>query len=108
MTAEERFERIEHATARLVEQAKIDREENRILWRETNRQLQELGAKVDALASKTDSLADVTAANAAASFAADERLGARIDEVDRRLGERIGTLVSAIGQFIAAQGNRGA
>jgi hypothetical protein len=46
MTAEERFERIEHVTAGLAEQFRKDREENRQLWRDTQRHINELTLKV--------------------------------------------------------------
>jgi len=36
MTAEERFERIEHVTAGLAEERRKDREEFRALWRARN------------------------------------------------------------------------
>jgi hypothetical protein len=42
MTIEERFERIEHVTAGLAEAYRKDREENRQLWRDTNRQIERL------------------------------------------------------------------
>jgi chromosome segregation ATPase len=89
MTTEERFERIEHLTAGLAEERRKDREEYRTLWRDTQRQLNELGTRVVQLSE------------------ADSRLEARIEQLaeesraaDQRLEERIGSLVSAVGQFI--------
>jgi predicted nuclease with TOPRIM domain len=89
MTTEERFERIEHLTAGLAEERRKDREEYRTLWRDTQRQLNELGTRVVQLSE------------------ADSRLEARIEQLaeesraaDQRLEERIGSLVSAIGQSI--------
>lgn len=99
MTTEERFERIEHVTAGLVELAKSDREENRALWRRTQEQLSELGSKVDTLALKVDRLTvDMDRLIIEAAVRDKES-----HERDQRLGERVDTLVSAIGQFIAAQ-----
>jgi hypothetical protein len=46
VTNDERFERIEHVTARLAEQRRQDREEYRELWRETGRLMQALTTKV--------------------------------------------------------------
>ena len=46
MTIEERFERIEHVTAGLAEERRKDREEFRALWRDTQRQLNELTIRV--------------------------------------------------------------
>lgn len=94
MTIEERFERIEHVTAGLAEERRKDREENRQLWRGTQRQLNELTLKI---ADTNDAIARL----AEESRAADQQLREHIDAVDRRLGERIEALVSAIGQFLA-------
>lgn len=92
MTTEERFQRIEHVTAGLAEQAQRDRDENRQLWRETQRQLDQLAANVGQLTTDVDRLALEAAARDKASHERDETLGARIDK-----------LVSAIGEFIIAQ-----
>jgi hypothetical protein len=96
MTSDERFERIEHVTATLVEERRKDREEYRQLWRDTQRQIDDLGRKIDRLAEE--------------SRAADRRLEEKINllagesrEADRRLGERIDALVSAIGIFLTKQ-----
>jgi hypothetical protein len=100
MTTEERFERIEHVTAGLAEERRKDREEFRGLWRDTQRQLNELTIKVvemdDRLGKRIEALAEE-------SRAADQRLGERIEETDKRLGARIEALVSAMGEFIAGQ-----
>jgi hypothetical protein len=94
MTTEERFERIEHVTAGLVEERRKDREEYRQLWRNTQQQIDELTVKIDRFAEE--------------SRAADKRLEDKIERLaeesraaDRRLGERIEALVSAIGQALA-------
>jgi hypothetical protein len=50
MSGEERLDRIEHITAGLAEQGRNDREGNRQLWRETQRQIQDLGNRIDNLA----------------------------------------------------------
>jgi hypothetical protein len=93
MTVEERFERIEHVTAALVEERRKDREEYRMLWRETNQAITRLAEE---------------------SRAADQRLEQKIDRVaedlhrfaqeardaDQQLRERIDSLVSAIGKLL--------
>ena len=91
----ERFERIEHATAGLAERRK-DREEFRALWRDTQRQLNDLTIKVaevnDRLGARIGELA--------------EEAAARDRETDRRFREtdaRIDKLVIAIGQWTARQ-----
>ena len=93
MTIEERFERIEHVTAGLAEERRKDREEFRQLWRDTQRQINELTLKV---ADTNDTITRL----AEESREADQRLRERIDslaaesrEQDRRLGERIDALV---------------
>jgi uncharacterized protein YlxW (UPF0749 family) len=98
MTIDERLARIEHVTAGSDEQRRKDRETDRALWRDTQRQLNDLTIKVA-------DLGDRIAAIAEESRAADQRLGARIEETDRRLGARIETMISAMGQFIASQPN---
>ncbi len=108
MTIDERFERIEHVTAGLAEERRKDREENRQLWRDTQRQINELGMRIiqlgDELGQRIEQLAEE-------SRAADRRLGERIDRFaqesraeDKRLGERIDSLVSAIGNLVTTMG----
>jgi hypothetical protein len=92
MTTEERFEKIEHITAGMAEQARSDREENRQLWRETQRQIDELGGRVARITIDIDRLILESAARDKASRERDQALDTRLDK-----------LVSAIGEFIAAQ-----
>ncbi|MGA2132232.1 MAG: hypothetical protein ABSH50_08075 [Bryobacteraceae bacterium] len=103
MTIDERFERIEHVTAGLAEERRKDREENRQIWRDTQRQINELSRKIADTNDAITRLAEETRA-------ADLQLGERIDRLaeesraaDRRLGERIEALVSAMGQFLTKQ-----
>ena len=99
MTTEERFERIEHVTAGLVEERRKDREEFRALWRDTQRQLDSLAGRVDSIASRLDSFI-------AESAARDRVTDQRFRETDQRFRDtdaRIDKLVSAIGEFIRAQ-----
>jgi hypothetical protein len=85
------------------EERRRDREENRQLWRDTQRQLNSLIATLTGFIDQ--------------SREADARLERRIDdlaqelreaaqesrEADARLGARIESLVSAIGQFITRE-----
>jgi hypothetical protein len=96
MTTEERLNRIEHITAGIAEERRKDREEDRQLWRDTQRQINELATKVTQMGDE--------------SREADRRLEARIEQLaaesraeDRALGVRIASLVSAIGQFLQRQ-----
>jgi hypothetical protein len=96
MTIEERLDRIEHS-AGADEQRRKDREIDRALWRDTQRQLNELTLRV---AEVNDGLSARIAELAEESRAADRRLAARIEETDKRLGERIETMISAMGGYI--------
>ena len=96
MTTEERFERMEHVTAALVEERRKDREEYRRLWRDTQQLIAETNAAIVRLGEQ--------------SMAADRRLEDKLDrlaeearEQDRKLGERIDAVVSAIGVFLGKQ-----
>jgi hypothetical protein len=97
MTTEERFERIEHLTAGIAEERRKDRDEYKALWRDTQRQLNEMGSKLIQF-SEENQEADRRQGERIEQLAeADKRLAARIDE----LGERIANLVSGFGEFIA-------
>jgi hypothetical protein len=96
MTIEERLARIEHVTAGSDEQRRKDRETDRALWRDTQRQINELGTRIaavnDNLGARISQLA--------------EEAAERDRETDRRFREtdaRIDKMVSAIGQLIASQ-----
>jgi len=91
MTTEERPDRIEHITARLAEERRKYCEEYRQLWRETQRKLNELAGRVNELTIKVSEAEDAITRLAEESRAADKRLQNRIE-----------TLVSAIGQYLSA------
>jgi chromosome segregation ATPase len=100
MTVEERFERIEHINAGLAEDRRKDREEYKMLWRDTQRHIDELTQKIAATNDTITRLAEESSAE-------DARLKKRIEELDARLGNRIEELggridglVSAIGAFL--------
>ncbi len=97
MTPEERFERIEHLTAGIAEERRKDREEYKALWRDTQRQLNEVSARLVQLSEADEE-----------ARAADKRLEARIEQLaaesraaNKLLEERITALVSGFGEFIA-------
>jgi hypothetical protein len=86
MTTEERFERIEHVTVAIAEERRKDRDEYKALWRDTQRQLNELTGNVNrnslAIADTNElihKLAEGLDQHAAESRAADARLGIRIE-----------------------------
>lgn len=103
MTAEERLDRIEHVTAGLAEQFRKDREENRQLWRDTQRQVNELSLRIVQLADEMREadrrLEERIAQLAEESREADKRLGVRVET----LAGRVDSLVSAIGAFLAGK-----
>src|SRR5580658_9881104 len=92
MTIDERFQRIEHVTAGLAEERRKDREEFRGLWRDTQRQLDQLTGRVDAIATHLDSFIVETAAR-------DRETDARFRETDARSDK----LISAMGEFVRSQ-----
>ena len=101
MTTEERFERIEHVTAGLAEERRKDREEYRQLWRDTQRQINELTLKIADTNDTVARLADDTQKNI-------DRLSVELRAADLRgraseqeLRDRIDALVSAIGKMLA-------
>lgn len=110
MTSEERLDRIEHITAGIAEERRKDREESRQLWRDTQRQIDELTTRVSRMAIDVDRLILEAAVRDKASHERDHALGMRIEELaaeagaaDKALGARIESLVSGIGEFIASQ-----
>jgi len=96
MTTEERLDRIEHLTAGIAEERRKDRDEYKALWRDTQRQLNEVSIRLvqlseadSSLEARIEQIAEETRKAAEESREADKRLGARID-----------ALVSGIGKFM--------
>ena len=103
MTSEERFAQIEHITAGITEERRKDREEYKALWRDAQRQINELRTSVL-------QLSEESRAGEKRSIEADKRLEQRIQqladesrEANKLLEERIASLVSGFGQFISQQ-----
>jgi len=101
MTPEERSERIKRLAGALAEERRKDREEFKTLWRDTQRQINELSARVLQFGQESQE-------SARRHREADSRLEARIKqlaeesrEADRRLETHIESLVSALNQFLA-------
>ncbi len=88
MTVEERFERLERATAGLVEERRKDREEYRQLWRQSQQRMDELTAKI---AATNDAITRLTEEVRAEAVKTEERF--------RQTDERIDKLISAIGEI---------
>ncbi len=96
MTTDERFQRIEHVTAALAEERTKDREQHRQLWRDTQRQLNEVGIRLGELTIKIADNQDAIAAERERAHAAEQALREQL----AALGDRIATLVSAMGELI--------
>ncbi len=93
MTTEERFERIEHVTAGIAEERRKDREEYRQLWRDTQRQINDLTLKIADTNDAISRMADETQKSIA-------RLAAESRAADQELRQRIEALVPAIGRTL--------
>ena len=111
MTTEERFERIEHVTAGLVEERRKDREEFRQLWRDTQRHIDEVAVNLGKLTVQVVEMDDRLGTRIAD---VSNRLGERIEALaeesraaDKRLEQRIESMVSGIGEFIRVQREKG-
>ena len=92
MTIDERLDRIEHVAAGIAEQWSREREENRQLWRETQRRIDALAIMDERLGKRIEEVNRNV-----------EEVSRNVDEVNRNLGKRIEALVSAMGEFIASQ-----
>lgn len=97
MAAEERIDRIEHITAGLAKERRKDREEYRQLWRDTQRQINELTLKIADTNDAISRLADETRNNI-------DRLAKETRAADQALQARVEALVSAIGQTLPRPG----
>jgi len=101
VTFEERFGGIEHVIAARDEERRKEREEDRQLWRDTQRQINETNAAIAAFTLKTDD------AIARTNAAIDRTNAAIRDETERakaaedELRTRIASLVSAMGEFFS-------
>jgi hypothetical protein len=96
VTVEEPLDRIVHITAGLAEERRRDREESRQLWRDTQRQIGELAVRMNDLALRVNDLTiKVAETNDAITRLADESR-----EQDKRFGDRVDSLVSAIGEVL--------
>jgi uncharacterized protein YukE len=101
MTVEERFERIEHVTAALVEERRKDREEYRQLWRETNQAITRLAEESRAADARLEQRIDRVAEEVQNVASELRQYAAESRAADQRLGDRIESLVSAFGKFLA-------
>jgi hypothetical protein len=109
MTIDERLDRIEHLSAGLAEERCRDRQADRDLWRDTQRQLNELIIKVAAVADGLYLTAARIAELAEEAATRDRETDRRFRETDRcfrETDERIEKMTSAMGNFIRAIPNQ--
>jgi hypothetical protein len=101
MTTDERFDRMEHVTAGLAEERRKDREEYRQLWRDTQRQIQELTLSIADFRSATEAaIADTNSAIRQTNEAI-ARSDHQAKIADQELRDRIQSLVSGIGEILS-------
>lgn len=103
MTTEERFERIEALTAGLAEERRKDREEYKNLWRDTQRHMQDTQRQILDTQRQLDQLARHVDEFAVETRLRMQALAQESASRDAALDVRLDRLVSAIGEFIAAQ-----
>jgi polyhydroxyalkanoate synthesis regulator protein len=101
---EERLGSVEHFTAALAEERRKDREEYKMLWRDTQRQLNELSTRLvqwgEEMREADERLRQRIEQFAEESRAADERIREEARAADESLRQRIDALVSGIGEFM--------
>jgi hypothetical protein len=100
MTTEERFDRIEHITAGIAEERRKDREEHKGLWRDTQRQLNEVSVRLVQLSEADSRLEARITQLAEESRAAITQLAQESRAANKLLEERIASLVSGFGEFM--------
>ncbi|MBV8732699.1 MAG: hypothetical protein JO336_23050 [Acidobacteriia bacterium] len=103
MTIDERLDRIEHVAAGLAEQWSREREENRQLWRETQRRIEEVDQRLGKRIEEVNRNVEQVSRNVEQVSRNVDEVSRNVDEVNRKLGKRIEALVSAMGEFIASQ-----
>jgi methyl-accepting chemotaxis protein len=110
MTIDERLDRIEHITAGMAEQARKDREENRQLSRDTQRQIDDLARRTTELAVSTTQLTAQSMQLTTQSIELTRQMGELAikqrdtNDTVARLSQRIDALVPAVGGWIRTHG----
>lgn len=101
MTIEERLNRIEHVTAGIAEERRRDREEYRQLRRDQQRRIDEMNRAITRFAEESRA-AYVRCQEELEEWREESRKAAEESRAaDKRLGERIDSLGSAMGKFLA-------
>jgi SMC interacting uncharacterized protein involved in chromosome segregation len=93
MTIEERMDRLEHFTVAWREESRKELAEHREVWRDTQRQINELARSVAGLSDRLLQFEDKVQSQILA-------IREEMAERDRKMDERIGTLVSSIAELV--------
>jgi predicted nucleic acid-binding Zn-ribbon protein len=100
MTIDERFERLEHFSVAWREESRKELAQHRELWRDTQRQINELSRKI---ADISDALVRFQAEadrQMTALREEDRKIRQEMAERDRKTDQRIQELVSSIGELV--------
>jgi hypothetical protein len=100
MTTRERFERIEHISAGMAEERRKDREEHKAVWRDTQRQLNEVSTRLVQFSEADSRLEARLEQLAEDSRTAITRLADESRAANKQLEEHIASLISGFGEFI--------
>jgi phage shock protein A len=93
MTIEERMDRLAHFTVAWREESRKELAEHREVWRDTQRQINELARSVAGLSDRLLQFEDKVQSQILA-------IREEMAERDRKMDERIGTLVSSIAELV--------
>ena len=100
MTIDERLDRIEHVSAGIDEERRKDREEYKALWRDTQRQLNEVSVRLVQL-SETDSRLEALIEQLAKETRETiTHLAQESRAANKLLEERIASMTSGMGELI--------
>jgi hypothetical protein len=100
VTIDERIEKLEHVTAAHIEQARKDYEENRRLWREQQADIAAIWKASERRSEEVDRRFREVAEGQRETDRMLRQYAAESREREQRLDQRIGDLVSAIGELV--------
>jgi Skp family chaperone for outer membrane proteins len=104
VTIDERIEKLEHVTAAHIEQARKDYEENRRLWREQQADIGAIWKASERRSEEVDRRFREVAEGQRETDRMLRQYAAESREREQRLDQRIGDLVSAIGELVRRLG----
>jgi hypothetical protein len=101
LTAEERFERIEHVAATLAEERRKDHEDYQELWRDTNRQIADVWKAIDENRAQMREMAAATWEQIRLTQQEIRDLAAELRTFKQVMDERMGRMASGIAESLA-------